>query len=101
MLDGKVYSLPFFLEVTVSRVKKILLWFAIFLSLFIGLWIAQDNPQIVEVTLLGFPISSLPLGLWLLLMFAVGLAIGLVASVPLVARTSAENRRLKRTVSTT
>ncbi|MCK9502871.1 MAG: LapA family protein [Porticoccaceae bacterium] len=80
-----------------ARIKKILLWLVVLLSFFIGLWVAQDNPQVVDITLLGFSAAPLPLGLWLLVMFTAGIAVGLLASLPLVIKTSAENRRLKKT----
>jgi len=82
-----------------NRIKKILLWLIILLSFFIGLWVAQDNPQVVDITLLGFSINPMPLGLWLLLMFATGLAVGLIAGLPLVMKINAENRRLKKLLS--
>jgi uncharacterized integral membrane protein len=82
-----------------NRIKKILLWLIILLSFFVGLWVAQDNPQVVDITLLGFSINPMPLGLWLLLMFATGLAVGLIAGLPLVMKINAENRRLKKLLS--
>jgi len=89
----------FFWEAAMNRIKKILLWLIILLSFFIGLWVAQDNPQVVDITLLGFSINPMPLGLWLLLMFATGLAVGLIAGLPLVMKINAENRRLKKLLS--
>src|SRR5690606_755060 len=56
------------------------------LGLFGGLWVAQDNPGQVSVTLLGFPAGALSLGVWLLLAFFLGVISGLLATLPLLWR---------------
>lgn len=66
------------------------------LCLFVGLWIAQDNSQQVGVTLLGFSLADLSLGLWLLFAFVAGVIIGLLATLPLVWRLTRSNRKLRR-----
>lgn len=79
-----------------KRIKNILLALAVMLSIFIGLWLGQDNPDTVNVVLLGFQLPPLPLGVWLLVALVVGIVLGLLASLPLLIRANAENRRLKR-----
>lgn len=87
--------MPFFLA-GVPAMKKIVYWFLILISLFVGLWIAQDNPDRVVITLLGFPLGNMSAGLWLLLAFAAGILIGLCATLPLLWRLTAANRALRR-----
>lgn len=82
-----------------KQLKKILIFFLLLLSIFLGLWLAQDNQQPVVVTLLGFPLESLPLGLWLVAMFAAGVVLGLLAGVPTILNISRKNRKLQKQVS--
>lgn len=76
--------------------KKIVYLLVALISLFTGLWIAQDNPETVVITLLGFPLGGMSAGLWLLLAFAVGILAGLAATLPLIWRLTAANRTLRR-----
>ena len=76
--------------------KKFFYSLLILISLFIGLWIAQDNPDTELVTLFGFPLGGISIGLWLLLAFAVGILAGLAATLPLIWRLTAANRALRR-----
>lgn len=76
--------------------KKMIYLIVVLFCLFIGLWIAQDNPQVVAVRLLGFPLSGLSLGLWLLLALACGILAGLAATLPLLWRLESINRKLRR-----
>ena len=48
--------------------KTLLLFVAVLLAVFLGLWIVQDNPEQTAITLLGFPLWVMPLGLWILSM---------------------------------
>ncbi|MFA5495189.1 MAG: LapA family protein [Porticoccaceae bacterium] len=64
--------------------------------LFVGLWIAQDNSQQVGVTLLGFSLADLSLGLWLLFAFVTGVIFGLLVTLPLLWRQARDNRKLRR-----
>ena len=75
------------------KLKKLLLFAAIVLCLFLGLWTAQDNAQPVDVRLLGFSLPSLSLGLWLLIMLGMGVILGILASLPAIVRSRPERRR--------
>ena len=77
------------------RIKNLLLLVLVLLCFFVGLWTAQDNAQPVAVQLLGFAMPTFSLGAWLILVFAAGIALGLIASVPMIARARAESRRLR------
>lgn len=78
------------------RIKNILMWALILLGIFVGIWIALDNSQVVEVQLLGFSLPSMSLGLWLVIVFVAGVLLGLLASLPMIATSRSESRRLKR-----
>jgi uncharacterized integral membrane protein len=62
----------------------------------IGIWIVQDNPLEVPVTLLGFPLVQLPLGIWLLAAFLGGSMLSYIAGLPSTLRKTAQVRRLER-----
>jgi uncharacterized integral membrane protein len=79
-----------------KRIRKIGFWLAMFMCVFAGVWLTMDNAQPVTVTLLGFPVPELPLGLWLLIMLVSGVGLGMLASIPLIARKGLENRKLKQ-----
>lgn len=82
------------------RIKKILVYGFIILCVFIGLWTAQDNPQLVDIRLLGFPVGPIPLGFCLVIMLVTGMIVGMLASLPIMLRLGAENRRLKQKTRT-
>lgn len=79
-----------------KRIKSILLGLAILICLFLGLWLTQDNPQLVNVKLLGFDIAPLPLGFWLLITLVAGILIGMLASIPMIIRKGREVKALKQ-----
>lgn len=68
--------------------KKIFTLVVTVFFVFLGLWIAQDNAGIVTVTLLGFPVEGMSLGLWLLIMLFGGVLLGMLASLPLIIKQS-------------
>ena len=78
------------------RIKNLLQLVAILICIFIGWWTAQDNTEIVPVYLLGFHLPPLSVGVWLMVMLAAGAVLGMLASLPVLFRTRAEIRRLKR-----
>jgi uncharacterized membrane protein YciS (DUF1049 family) len=80
----------------VRLLKKTLLLMLFLVFLFFGIWLAKDNPAVVTVALLGFPVSGLSLGLWLLLMLFAGIMLGLIVTAPVTARLAARIRRLER-----
>ncbi|HEY8384958.1 MAG TPA: LapA family protein [Porticoccaceae bacterium] len=75
--------------------KKLLTGLVLLIFIFLGVWTAQDNAQLVDVTLLGFDVGSLSLGLWLVLSFLAGVVIALVATLPLAWRLAAARRKLQ------
>lgn len=58
-----------------------------------GMWLVQDNSTPVSVALLGFPVGSLPLGIWLLLAFLLGVVAAMLASFPVLVRLRLRARR--------
>ncbi len=79
-----------------KKIKNYSLLIGVLFCVFLGGWTAQDNAQEVAVRLLGFVMPSLSLGGWLLIMFAVGVVLGLAASAPLIMRYKSDIRRLNR-----
>ena len=80
------------------QLKRIFMILVVIFCIFIGLWVAQDNPQAVALSLLGFPLGEIPLGFGLLLALASGVFAGILASLPMIVRLRAENRRLKQRI---
>ncbi len=76
-----------------KSLKRLLYALILLLCLFMGLWLTQDNPQAVTVTLLGFSLPPLALGLWLVIALVGGVVLGMAASLPRLLRL---NRRLRR-----
>lgn len=64
----------------------------------LGIWVAQDNSTEVPLVLLGFPLGSLPLGLWLMLAFLTGVILAVLASLPTLIGLRLRARRLQRQV---
>lgn len=61
-----------------------------------GIWLVQDNSTPVPLALLGFPVGSLPLGIWLLLAFLVGVLVAMLASYPVLVRLRLRERWRQR-----
>lgn len=66
----------------------------------LGIWVAQDNSTEVPLVLLGFPLGTLPLGLWLMLAFLTGVTLAVLASLPTLIGLRLRARRLQRQVDT-
>lgn len=79
-----------------KRIKSILLGLAVLVCIFLGLWLTQDNPQLVNVSVLGFQLAPLPLGFWLLITLVSGILIGMLASMPMIIRKGREAKALKQ-----
>ncbi len=82
-----------------KKAKHLLQFLGILLCLFVGLWVAQDNAQPVEVRLVGFALPPLPLGLWLLIMLSAGVVLGMLASLPAMVRARSDRRRYEQSRS--
>jgi uncharacterized integral membrane protein len=80
----------------VKRINRLLSLILVVICLFLGLWIAQDNAQVETVTLLGFAIDNISLGVWLLVMLFSGVLLGMLASLPLIVGRSARMKRAER-----
>jgi uncharacterized integral membrane protein len=82
------------------RRAKTLLWVLLALpAIGIGIWFTQDNSAPVSPVLFGFPLTQLPLGIWLILAFMAGVLISVLATVPSLAVARARQRRLEREVA--
>ena len=66
------------------------------LAVLMGIWLVQDNSAQTPLVLLGFPIGSLPLGIWLLLTFLAGVLAAILASFPVLVRLRWRARRLQQ-----
>lgn len=62
----------------------------------LGVWLVQDNSTETRLVLLGFPLGSLPLGIWLALAFLLGVLAAILATLPAVAGARLRLRRLER-----
>ena len=82
-----------------SKIKR---WIGLLLLLtfvLMGVWIVQDNPLEVVVTLLGFSLVELPLGICLLAAFFAGSVLSYVVSLPGSIQQQSRSRRLQRQVT--
>lgn len=79
-----------------TKVKRWIGLLLLLVCVLIGVWIVQDNPLEVPVTLLGFPLLQLPLGIWLLAAFLAGIVLSYVVSLPGSLGQRAQARRLQR-----
>jgi uncharacterized integral membrane protein len=79
------------------RLLRFLGWlFAISAVTVLGIWLVQDNSAETRLVLLGFPLGSLPLGIWLALAFLLGVLAAILVTLPAVARVRLRLRRLER-----
>lgn len=79
------------------RLLRFLGWlFAISAVAVLGIWLVQDNSAETRLVLLGFPLGSLPLGIWLALAFLLGVLAAILVTLPAVARVRLRLRRLER-----
>ena len=79
-----------------TKVKRWVGLFLLLICVLVGIWIVQDNPLEVPVTLLGFSLLQLPLGIWLLAAFFAGSVVSYVVSLPNTLRQRTQARRLQR-----
>lgn len=78
------------------KVKRWIGLLLLLICVLVGVWIAQDNPLKVPVTLLGFSLLELPLGIWLLAAFLTGSVLSYVIGLPGSLSKKAQCRRLQR-----
>jgi len=79
-----------------TKVKRWIGLLLLLVCVLLGVWIVQDNPLEVPVTLLGFSLRQLPLGIWLLAAFLAGSVLSYVVSLPGSLGQRAQARRLQR-----
>jgi len=79
-----------------TKVKRWIGLLLLLVCVLLGIWIVQDNPLEVPVTLLGFSLGQLPLGIWLLAAFLAGSVLSYVLSLPNAVKQRAQGRRLQR-----
>jgi len=73
------------------------LWLLFFLvALFLGAWIAVDNPHPIDFMLFGFSMPQQELGLLMLAVFAAGLLLGLFANIFVMAWMALKLSRLQK-----
>lgn len=79
------------------RPLRFLAWLlAALVTVVLGIWIAQDNSVQTAIVVLGFPLGSLPLGIWLMLAFLAGVLASLLVSAPGMVRLQLRARRLQK-----
>lgn len=82
---------------TRMRLLRFLGWLlAISAVTVLGVWLVQDNSVETRLVLLGFPLGSLPLGIWIALAFLLGVLAAILATLPAVAGARLRLRRLER-----
>jgi len=79
-----------------TKVKRWIGLLLLFICVLIGVWVVQDNPLEVPVTLLGFSLIKLPLGIWLLAAFLAGSVLSYVIGLPSSLGQKTRCRRLQR-----
>ncbi|GIX30655.1 MAG: hypothetical protein KatS3mg124_1127 [Porticoccaceae bacterium] len=82
-----------------KMVRRMIAGIAALAFAFLGWWVALDNPQPVEVRLVGFDLPPLGLGLVLLIAFAAGALAGMAAGLPSLLRLKGTVRRLRRALA--
>lgn len=66
-------------------VKWVLLILVIILFMLVGMWVVEDNPAPIALSLFGFPMGEKPVGVLVLFIFALGVLAGLaLSSIPLM-----------------
>lgn len=79
-----------------SLVKKLVLLLVLIAGLTIGIWFSTDNMQMVSVSLLGFPMPDMSLGLLVCAAFVLGTGLGYLFSLLPVLSLKNHNLSLKR-----
>lgn len=79
-----------------ALLKKILFWLAVIVTLLLGIWVGRDNSQDVLVTLLGFQLPELPLGVLVIGVFLFGVISGGLLTLPSSLRYRRAAKRYRR-----
>lgn len=62
--------------------KKVLIGLLVIVVVLLGIWTYQDNSAPVSFTLAGFSLGELPLIVWVLAGFAIGVVVGTLFTLP-------------------
>ncbi|MGH1371029.1 MAG: LapA family protein [Cellvibrionaceae bacterium] len=79
-----------------TLIKRLLLLLVLLCGLILGVWFSVENAQPVQVTLLGFSLPQLSVGVWLTAVLLLGAVLGYVISVFPVLKLKNENMSLHR-----
>ena len=79
-----------------KRLKVISLFVFFIICTIAGGWFLQDNSAATELTLFGFYLGVLPLGIWLAITFGLGIAVALLATVVSVGKVRYKLVRLEK-----
>ncbi len=82
-----------------NKIKKIGWVVIVLLAVLVGCWVVLENPEAITVKLFGFEVLTMPAGLWLLIAFAMGCLVGVLATTPALAKTSSRAKKLDRQLS--
>jgi len=83
----------------VKRLKVISLFVFFIVCVIAGGWFLQDNSAATELTLFGFSLGTLPLGLWLTIAFGLGVAATLLATLVSFGKARFKLLRLEKKLS--
>ncbi len=75
------------------KIKLILLVALLLVAVCIGAWFVQDNSSLTDVVLLGFHLGIMPVGIWMLVFFLSGAAVGIALSYPAIFGLKRQSRR--------
>ncbi len=79
-----------------TKIKRWIGLCLLLICVLLGVWVVQDNPLEAAVTLLGFSLPALPVGVWLLAAFLAGSVLSYVVSLPASLGQKTQCRRLQR-----
>lgn len=79
-----------------KRIKLIFLVIILIICALAGIWFVQDNSALTGLAVFGFSAGPLPLGVWLVATFFVGVLLALFATSVPVARARRKNKRLEK-----
>ena len=69
-----------------ALLKKLWLLLVGLLAILLGLAVVLANPEPLSLELFGYPLGSMPSGLWLLLAVSSGCLLGILVSLPALLR---------------
>ena len=76
-----------------KNIRLIILFVAALAAVFLGVWVVQDNDLVTGVVLFGFSLAELPVGLWILVFFFLGIMAGICLCYPTIFSLKRQRRR--------